>query len=555
MRLYEALAHTLREQGVDVVFGLMGDGNLYAMDSFQGETGGNFVSVAHEAAAVLAAYGYAVTTGKLGVASTTHGPALTNTVTGLVEAARAKVPLLLVLGDTPASDPQNLQNIDQRAVADSAGAGFVQVDEPASIVEATETAIRRAHAERRPILLNVPAEFMWAEVDPVTTTLVQQEIAAPADGDQLDDAAGVLASARRPIVLAGRGATDPRARAALVTLAHRIGAPLATTLKGRELFAGEPEDLGIFGGLSHELALETILASDCVISFGARLNKYTVADGSLLEGRALIQVDTDRGALGALASATAVVEGDAAEVADALVARLDAAEVPGTGFASAALIERLAADREARRLEAERLRATPDDSTGTVDMAVAMAKLEAGFPADRTFVLDAGRFAPISFKVFHVPHPTAYVHTLHFGSIGLGMSAAVGAGVGVPDRPLLLVCGDGGFMLGGLGEFNTAVRHGIDMVVAVFNDGAYGAEHVQLHAKGMDPRSSTFDWPELAPLATALGGRGYAIRSLADLDEALAELPARDRPVLLDIKIDPVAVAISTHGPAPAAVD
>jgi thiamine pyrophosphate-dependent acetolactate synthase large subunit-like protein len=127
------------------------------------------------------------------------------------------------------------------------------------------------------------------------------------------------------------------------------------------------------------------------------------------------------------------------------------------------------------------------------------------------------------------------------------MGNAVGAYVGAPDRPVLLVTGDGGFMLGGLGEFSSAVRHGVDLVVVVLNDGAYGAEHVQFRDKRMDPSISTFDWPELSVVATALGGRGIAVHNLAELDAALESLQERDRPVLIDIKVDPDQVPAEGH--------
>jgi thiamine pyrophosphate-dependent acetolactate synthase large subunit-like protein len=171
-----------------------------------------------------------------------------------------------------------------------------------------------------------------------------------------------------------------------------------------------------------------------------------------------------------------------------------------------------------------------------------MLRIDQALPKERTLVLDAGRFALSAWRLMHVPQPKAYVDTASFGSIGLGMGNAVGAAIGAPHRPVVLLTGDGGFMLGGLAEFNSAVRHGVDLVVVVFNDGAYGAEYDHLSRHGMDPGISTFEWPHLAPVATALGGRGYTARNLTELDEALAAVRDRDRPVLIDIKIDPARV-------------
>jgi thiamine pyrophosphate-dependent acetolactate synthase large subunit-like protein len=125
--------------------------------------------------------------------------------------------------------------------------------------------------------------------------------------------------------------------------------------------------------------------------------------------------------------------------------------------------------------------------------------------------------------------------------MGLSMGTAVGAAIG-SGKPTLVATGDGGFMMGGLAEFTTAVRYGLDVVVLVFNDGAYGAEHVQLVQHDLDPGLTTFAWPELASVADALGGRGYTARSVNELRGVLAELASRDRPVLIDLKLDPMKV-------------
>jgi thiamine pyrophosphate-dependent acetolactate synthase large subunit-like protein len=127
------------------------------------------------------------------------------------------------------------------------------------------------------------------------------------------------------------------------------------------------------------------------------------------------------------------------------------------------------------------------------------------------------------------------------------MGNAVGASFGAPGRPVLLVTGDGGFMMGGLAEFSTAVRHGVDLVVVMFNDAAYGAEHIQFRNKDMDPTICTFQWPDFGPVATALGGQGFTVHNLDELDEAFAAIADRDRPILIDIKIDPDKVSMPAH--------
>jgi len=542
MRFHEAFAYSLVAQGGTSLFGVLGDGNLFLADSFQRLAGGQFYSMANESAAVLAANGYAATSGKLGLATVTHGPGLTNTVTALVESVRDRQPLVLIAGDTAILDRQSIQNIPQRDVVSWTGAGFEQVRAPQTAHEDLARAIRTALVDRKPVILNVPAEFQHCDVDPlppVPRRSASRQAVEP-DADALDAAVGIIASARRPIVLAGRGVDHPAGRAALLRLADRIGAPVATSLRGKDLFRGTAHDLGIFGGLAHEVASDVIARADTIVAFGAGLNRWTAADGSLLKGKALVHVDTELAALNQWYPTDAALVGDATAVADRMVALLDDAEIVSSGFADLEMTERLA-----KRSDAATYR---DLSTAdTVDIRTALLRVDEAIPHDRTLVTDAGRFVIGAFSMVHVPDPTAFVYTMNFGSIGLGLGNAIGAYFGAPDRPVLLLCGDGGLMLGGLAEFNTAARHGVDLIAVVFNDRAYGAEHIQFLAQGMDPGNSMFDWPDFAAVAESLGGRGFTVRNLDELDKVLVAIAHRDRPVLIDIKMDPEKVPDLRH--------
>lgn len=531
MKVHAALARGLADSGVDTMFGLIGDANLFLVNSFVREQAGTYVAAVHEAGAVLMATGYARAAGRVGVATVTHGPGLTNTVTALVEGARGRTPLVLIAGDTAVHDSTNLQDIDQRELVATTGAGFLQVRTPESAVEDLALAFRQALLERRPVVLDVPADFQWAEVPYVAVDRTPPDAAPPAlDEDALDRAVGVLASARRPIVLAGRGVAHPLARAAALRLAERIGAPLATTLKAKDLFRGEPFDLGIFGTVSTPVASEVIARSDCVVALGASLNPFTTGRGSLLEGRAVVHCDVDPAQLGRWAAPAASLVGDGAAAADAICRWLDEAGVPASGFRTPDLLQRLADARDAE----------PDQSTDeTVDVRTALRVLEGALPRDRTLVTDGGRFMYEAWRQLTVREPGHFLPTVHFGSIGLGLGTAIGARYGAPDRPVVLVSGDGGFMLGGLAEFSTAVRLGLDLVVVVLDDGGYGAEHIQFRTRDMDPTLSVFDWPDLAGVARAMGGVGVRVRCPADLDAAAAAVASRERPVLLDVHVDP----------------
>jgi thiamine pyrophosphate-dependent acetolactate synthase large subunit-like protein len=534
VHFHEAFAMDASDQGISTIFGLVGDGNLFLMDSFQRQPGARYVSVANEASAVAAAAGYSQVTGELGVASVTHGPALTNTITPLIEAVKGGVPLLLIAGDTAVADVENFQNIPQREIVQAAGAGFVQVRAPATVGADLAFAVQRARLERRPFVLNVPADYQWAEVEHIRAPRrpAGRQAVAP-DEAALDGAVGIIAAARRPLVLAGRGAIDPRSREALIGLAARLNAPLATTLKAKGLFWDQPANLGLFGTLSHELALETILHADCVIAFGAGLNDWTTADGSLLKDKAVVQVDIDATRIGRYAIPDAAVVGDAGITAQAVVSWLDSAETPQTAFASEKLLARLGGYGSQQ--------AEPADPDEPISIQEALRVLDQSIPPDRTVIYDSGRFIFTAFAALPVRDPRGFVHTANYAAIGLAVPTGIGAAVGEPGRPTVVVTGDGGFVLGGLTEFSTAVRHGLDLLIVVLNDGAFGAEHIQMTSRSLEPAITTFDWPDLGPVAEVLGGFGATVRTPGELRRALDDAAGR-RPALIDVKLDPYQV-------------
>ena len=544
MHFHEALARGIASYGVDTVFGVLGDGNVYIMDSFRRYANGRYFSTSHEMAAVLAASGYAHVTGRLGVATVTEVPGLTHGVTALTDAARARRSLLVIAGDVPVTDRARIHKISQRDVVGPTGAGFELVRSPATLLTDLDTAVRRALIEHRPVVLSVPGTFQWEQVEdrPITRRYATPQALRP-DPAALDVAVGMLASASRPVVLAGLGAVQSGAGAALLRLAKRLGAPTATTLLARGLFSGYDYNLGVFGTFSSPPALEAIVASDCVIAFGASLNAFTTDSGSLLRNKRVIQVDADPAAIGRHALVSAAVVGDATAVADAIVEWLDQAEIQAGGFCS---------DDLARTLkEFSPAPAGDHDPSRELDIPWALARLNEAFSAERTVVFDGGRFFLLGLPYVDVPDPAAYVHTTSFASIGLGMGHAIGAAIGQPGRRTLLITGDGGFMNGGLAEFVTAVRHQLDITVVILNDGAYGTELMKLQRHGLDPGICLFDWPDLGPVATALGGRGFTVHCRRDFDLALEQAVHPGPPSLIDVRIDPRTVSYSGPDHAP----
>lgn len=531
MQARSALAHCLVNNGVHTIFSVIGDGNAAIIDSLVNELAVKNVRAAHEAAATNMADGFARVSGELGVASITHGPGLTNAFTALVEATRSRTPMLVVCGDTALSDRLSLQDIAQREIVRASGAGFEQVRSPTSAAIDASIAVRRAFAEQRPIVLNVPVDFQWVDVPQLQMPPALKVHAPAPTTDALDSAFGVLAAARRPIVLAGRGAVKSNSREALLRLADRLGAPVATTLLAKDYFSGTAHDLGVFGSLSSPSTLDVISASDCVVAFGASLSRHTTIGGSLLSDKTVMQIDLDPRQFSHEVSAGAAVLGDTTLAATALLTQLDEAGVTPTSFSHIAT-----------NTEPSHTSGHLEPAPGTLDIGDVVRGLEPLLPADRTIVVDIGRFCGQPITGLRVETPEAFVFPAAFTSIGLAMATAVGASFGRPEHPTVVLSGDGSFMMAGIAEFNSAVRHNVDLIAVIFNDGSYGSEYKKLGDAGIDVELSRFDWPELAPLADALGGTGVAVRTLQDFKLVDDAIRGRTGPVLIDVKLDPRTV-------------
>ena len=526
--VYQSIARATKDHGTQKMFGLMGDANLFMVDSFVRDCGGDFIPAAHEGSTILMAAAYAHVSGNVGVATVTHGPALSNCLTALTEAARGHSPMVVLAGDTPADNPRHLQSIDQRELVKVTGAGFVQLRTPATVCEDVARAFYRARVERRPIVLNMPADFMWQEAD--YTLQVLDVFTTPggvAEGDILDNAIGMIASARRPLILAGGGAIH--ARDQLVRLADRLEAPLATTLRAKGLFNDHPYNIDIFGTLSTPAAYDLIAKSDCIICFGTALHDFTTDRGKLMKDKRIVQIDSDPTAIGGGLHPDAALIADAGLTADTILHWLDEAEIPASGFTreldTASLTAHVAGSGKA-----------PE---GFVNYVYALDRLEQALPENRVLVTDGGRFMTEVWCRISVPDPRSFVSTVNFWAIGLGLQEAIGAAVAAPDRPVVLFSGDGGFMMGGINEFNTAVRLGLDLIVIIANDSAYGAEHIQFVDRKMDPSLTQFTWPSFAQIAKSLGADGVEVRSNDALEHALAALETRKGPFLIDLRLDP----------------
>ena len=183
-------------------------------------------------------------------------------------------------------------------------------------------------------------------------------------------------------------------------------------------------------------------------------------------------------------------------------------------------------------------------SPARISFLECLAALNKVLPSDRTLVTDLGRFVTLAWRALPVECPEALVNTAHFGAIGCGLHQAIGAAIGRPGSKTVLVCGDGGFALGGPSDLATAVEQKLDLTILLCNDGCYGAEHVQFNARDMDEGLSMLRNPPFAPIARAYGFEAISVRNREDLEQACAIAGVHKGPLFIELHADPAEVPL-----------
>lgn len=533
---YEVLAHDIKAAGVEAVFGLMSDDTAMFVSTLDG-MGVRFYGARHENNAVSMAEGYAAATGRTGIAILGRGPATANGMHGAVYALRTGSPVLLIYGEAPwGPKPLNDFGPDNKHFNASGvlGAAGLRTFVATGADSARHTLAHAMAAARHgavALLLptNVQQAMVSGDIGARPTIAVPSPQPQPARAAAIQSAVQLLAHSRSPLIVAGVGAHRAGAREALIALADKIGAALATTARGKDMFRGHPLDAGILGSFSTAKGRRLIEQSDCVLSFGAGLNQRTTSFGHALPaGVPLIQVDATRENIGRWYPADVAIAADARLCAEQLLAALPEREASAKPLRDPELLQWLARFDMANDFQAEH---TPR----TVDARSAALVLNALLPPDRNVVYDSGNFLQM-LPYFQVQSPQHWKMANDFASIGMGFGAAMGFARGAAERPTVFFVGDGSFLMN-LGELETVAREDIPLIIVVMNDCAYGAELHFLKLRDMPVAKSVFPDIDYAPIAAGFGFETATVRSLDDL-KALAPLLAQPSgPILIDCKI------------------
>ena len=539
-KLSDVLAEAFAAEGCEVLFTLMGDANMYWTEAMSRQPGMQVVNVRHEHCAVAMADGYARATGKVGVASTTCGPGFTQIMTALTIAARASVPLVVFAGDSPMLAAYYVQQIDMAPLALATGAHYIAVKSHDRALDNVREAFHIAALEQRPVVLSVPMDLQKQAYPFMTDYIPSADYLPLAQGPLPDPAitdrlVKMITESEKPIIIAGRGEKLAKAKAQVEALAERCGALVATSLQAKGMFHDNPWNLDIAGAFSSDFAREQFAEADLVIGIGVGLGAYTTESGYLFPNAQIVQLDVaPRGLWQGLRTADLHVRADAATGTAAITAALRERGVTKPGYRSPALAEAIAADQPDRKEFAI--------APGVVDPRKAIMELDALVPKDWDVVIGAGHYFGIALTHLRGRAAERYHVIADFGAIGNGLPAAIGVAAARKDGKVLLIEGDGSLLMH-IQELETVRREGHRMLIAIINDGGYGAEIHKFRASGLDPALVIHGRGDLAGISSGFGVRGSAVTGLGGMTRMFEAHQAANGASLWDIHTDDTVVS------------
>jgi acetolactate synthase-1/2/3 large subunit len=530
----QALVRSLVGEGVEVVFGLPGVQLDWAYDAlYEARDRIRVYHTRHEQATAYMADGYARTTGKVGVCMVVPGPGLLNASAALATAYACSSRVLCLTGQVDSRGIDRgfglLHEIPhQESVLASLTSWSGRALAPAQVPDLVREAFRHLRSGRpRPVALEVPPDVLQRFDD---VSLVEPEPAAPlnVDPDKLRRAAEILHAAERLVIYSGGGVLAAGAWAELQALAELLEAPVVMSVDGRGAVS-DRHDLAHTGVTGQALVRE----ADVVLGIGTRFWQPARVWG-FAAGAKVIRVDADPDEVDRHGPVSVGIVGDARTVLAGLLELLDGIE-PRPSRRAELRAAKVAAEKKLRAFQpqagfAQAIRAAlPDDGITVNDLTQV------------TF------FATIGFPVYA---PRTFIGPGYQGTLGSAFATALGAQVGNPDRPVLAIAGDGGYLYS-IAELATQRQHGLNVVSVVFNDGAYGnVKRTQEQLFSGRIIASDLVNPDFVALARSFDIGAERVKTPADLEAALRSALAGHAPALIEVEVGPMSDVWPVMAPA-----
>ena len=530
-----AAVEVLAGAGVRRFYTVPGESFLEILDAVEQHPGLSLISTRHESGAAFMAEADAKLTGAPAVAMATRGVGASNLSIGVHTARQDSTPMVVLLGhvETTFLGREAFQEVDLAAFYAPISKWAATVHRADRVAEFVERGLRIATTGRPgPVMLALPADLLGEDVpDHQDTNATPPTHPMPGPGE-VSSLARRLGEARRPVVIAGGGAGH--ARAELLAFAEAFNVGVYAAFRRQDVFPNEhPLYLGHLTLATPPDTLRALEEADLVLVAGCRLDEVTTQSYQVpRRDQAVFQIDLDPGEVGATIPVERGVVADTRDALSALVAQAPSPR-PARDWSGAHR-----AYLDSSSIPASRI-------AQGIDPARVVGALREVLPEDAVLTNDAGNFAAFLHRYWRYNHPRTQLAPAN-GAMGYGVPAAIAAKLAAPERRVVAVAGDGGFLMTGQ-ELETAVRYGVPILVVVFRNGMHGT--IDMHQVRDLGRTAGTDIGEidLASYARSLGANGYTVRDTEDLVPTLREAHASETVALVDVVTDPDLVSPSAR--------
>ncbi len=545
----EAMTEVLVQEGVTHVSGILGSAFMDMLDLYPA-AGIDFISVRHEQTAGHMEDAYSRLTGRAGVVIGQNGPGITNYVTAVATANMAHSPMV-VLSPSAGSISvgwDGFQECDTWNLFKPITKASFRVPHPKRAADIMRTAFRAAYAMRGPVLVDIPRDYFYGEIDEDILHPSQYRVAPGGIGkpEHFAAAVEVLKNAKRPVILAGRGVVDADCVETVKLLAEFLGAPVATTYMHNDAFpCDHPLWLGPIGYMGSKAAMRTIRDADVVLAVGTRLSYFgTLPQDDINyfhKDLKIVQVDINPMHIAKTHPVAVGLCADAKDASEELFQRLKTNMTPARDLTS--VCNKVKAELDVWYAEIAQIAEEPA-LEGRMHPRKAL-EVVGKFVTDHNVIAttDIGNTSSTANSYLRFKNPKRHIATLTFGNTGFAYQAALGAQLACPEDTVLSIAGDGAWGMS-LFEVPTAVQYNLPVIATVYNNGAWCAEkknQVDFYNNrfvGADIWSNSY-----AKIGEAMGADGYTVNTQADLANALETAKQKRRPAVIEIMTDGTRLA------------
>ncbi|MBD2068047.1 acetolactate synthase large subunit [Leptolyngbya sp. FACHB-671] len=527
MNTAELLVQCLENEGVEYIFGLPGEENLQILQALKNSSI-RFITTRHEQGAAFMADVYGRLTGKAGVCLSTLGPGATNLMTGVADANLDRAPLVAITGQvgTDRMHIESHQYLDLVAMFSPVTKWNTQIVRPSNTPEIVRKAFKVAQTEKPgAVHIDLPENIaaMPAVGRPLKTDGREKTFAA---FHSIEKAATLISQAKNPLILVGNGAIRANASEALTEFATRLNIPVANTFMGKGVIPyTHPLALWAVGLQQRDYISCGFDNTDLVIAIGYDLIEYSPKRWNPTGEIPIIHIDDTPAEIDSSYIPAAEVVGDISDSLDEIFKRSDRQDKPDP-YA-------LTLGDEIR----DDYKQYSNDDGFPIKPQKLIYDLRQVMGPEDIVISDVGAHKMWMARHYHCDRPNTCLISNGFAAMGIAIPGAVAAKLVAPDRKVVAVTGDGGFMMN-CQELETALRVGTPFVTIIFNDGGYGLiEWKQLNHYG-ESNFVHFTNPDFVKLAESMGLKGYRVESSTDFIPKLKEALAQDVPAVIDCPVD-----------------